>query len=223
MASKLIVIDGLDGSGKATQSELVTKRLNDLGYIANKISFPDYNSDSSALVKMYLGGEFGDDPNFVNAYVASTFYGVDRVASYLKSWKKLYDESDFIVCDRYTTSNVVHQMAKLNDDQKDKYIEWLFDFEYNKLGIPAPSLVLFLDLDPDVSQRLMLERYKGDETKKDIHEKNVNYLLSCRRSAKEAIEKLNWVNVECTNGGSIKSIDEINDMIMDVIKEKFNM
>lgn len=221
MASKLIVIDGLDGSGKATQSELITKILNEKGYKAKKISFPNYDSDSSALVKMYLSGEFGDDPSDVNAYTASTFFAVDRVASYIKSWKKDYEENDFIICDRYTTSNVVHQTPKLNDEEKKKYIDWLFDLEYNKLGIPQHDLVIFLNLSPEVSQNLMLKRYSGDENKKDIHEKNLEYLNDCYKGVEYAINNLGWINVDCTTGDSIKSIDEITNMIMEIITEKF--
>ncbi len=225
MSAKIIVIDGLDGSGKATQSGLVTKRLSDMGYKVKKLTFPNYESPSSSLVKMYLGGELGDDPSDVNAYAASAFYSVDRIASFLKEWKSDYDLCDFIICDRYTTSNIIHQMAKLEGAERDRYIQWLFDFEYNRLGVPAPDLVCFLDLDPEVSQRLMLSRYDGDEGKKDIHEKNVSYLLSCRQSAEYAIEKLSWVRLDCTDktNDTIKDIDEITDMLMNLIVNKFSL
>lgn len=217
MAAKLIVIDGLDGSGKATQSELVTKELTNRGYKAIKISFPNYDSDSSSLVKMYLNGELGDDPSLVNAYAASSFYAVDRVASFIKSWKKDYEENDFIICDRYTTSNIIHQMPKLSDDEKKKYLDWLFDYEYEKLSIPKPDLVIFLDLDPDISQKLMSERYEGDENKKDIHEKNVKYLNQCRLGAKYAIDNLDWTVIDCSDDNNIKPIEEITKLLLDVI------
>lgn len=225
MSAKIIVIDGLDGSGKATQSELVRKRLSDMGYKVKKLTFPNYESPSSSLVKMYLAGELGDDPSDVNAYAASAFYSVDRIASFLKEWKTDYLESDYIICDRYTTSNIIHQMAKLEGEERDRYIDWLFDFEYNRLGVPAPDMVIFLDLDPRVSQKLMLSRYKGDEEKKDIHEKNVNYLLSCRKSASYAAEKLSWIRMDCTDriNDTIKNIDEITDMLMDLICNKFSI
>ena len=216
---KLIVIDGLDGSGKATQTKLLAERLNENGYKARTISFPDYDSDSSALVKMYLGGKLGSSPDDVNAYAASSFYAVDRVASYINTWRADLDEYDYIVADRYTTSNIIHQMAKLKENERDSYIEWLFDFEYNRLELPAPDMVIFLDVDPAISQRLMLSRYKGDDSKKDIHESNVAYLLRCRTSAMYAIERLGWISVECTEDGEMRSVEEINDSLFELIKE----
>ena len=225
MSAKIIVIDGLDGSGKATQSALVTDRLSDMGFKVKKLTFPNYESDSSALVKMYLSGELGDDPGDVNAYAASSFYAVDRIASYYREWKQDYLENDFIVCDRYTTSNIIHQMAKLEGEQRDEYISWLFDYEYSRLKVPKPDYIFFLDLDPAVSQQLMLSRYKGDEDKKDIHEKNFNYLLSCRKSASYAVEKLGWKKIDCTDRDkmTIKNIDEITDILIGYIKDKFNL
>ena len=169
---KLIVIDGLDGSGKATQSKLLARRLNDMGYKARTISFPDYESDSSALVKMYLGGKLGSSPDDVNAYAASTFYAVDRVASYINTWHSDYESYDYIIADRYTTSNIIHQMAKVAESERDSYIDWLFDFEYHRLELPAPDMVIFLDVDPAISQKLIDGRYGGDESKKDVRRKD---------------------------------------------------
>ena len=154
----LIVIDGLDGSGKATQSKRLCEHLCSLGYKAKTVSFPDYESDSSALVKMYLGGKLGDSPDDVNAYAASSFYAVDRVASYLNTWGRDYREYDFIIADRYTTSNIIHQMAKVPVEERQSYIDWLFDYEYNRLEIPAPDMVIFLDVDPAISQKLIYSR-----------------------------------------------------------------
>ena len=219
---RLIVIDGLDGSGKATQSKLLAERLTKMGYKARTISFPDYDSDSSALVKMYLGGQLGDSPDDVNAYAASSFYAVDRVASYINTWSKDYAEYDFIIADRYTTSNIIHQMAKVDESERDSYIEWLFDYEYNRLAIPSPDLVIFLEVDPSISQKLIFGRYQGDESKKDIHEADFSYLLRCRSSAMYAIEHLGWERIDCTENGEMKSIEAINDVILSKIKEKFH-
>ena len=217
---KLIVIDGLDGSGKATQSKLLADRLNKRGYKARTISFPDYDSDSSALVKMYLGGKLGSSPDDVNAYAASSFYAVDRVASYINTWRAYCEEYDYIIADRYTTSNIIHQMAKVAEDERDSYINWLFDFEYKRLELPAPDMVIFLDVDPAISQKLIFGRYKGDESKKDIHEKDFAYLLRCRSSAIYAIERLGWRRIDCTEGGAMRSIESIGDSILDLIMNR---
>ncbi len=220
MASKLIVIEGLDGSGKGTQSALVTQALKDRGFKVKKLTFPDYDSPTSSLVKMYLGGELGDSPDAVNAYAASSFYAVDRVASYIKDWKKDYEECDYIVLDRYVTSNIIYQMSKLPDSERDEYIEWCEDYEYNKLKVPCPDIVIYLDMPPEVSQKLMSGRYNGDESKKDIHEKNMNFLLSCRKSALYALKKLDWVHVMCAENDTPKSIETITQQILDIIDSK---
>lgn len=217
MASKLIVIEGLDGSGKGTQAQLITQALVDRGNSVRKLTFPDYDSPSSSLVKMYLGGELGDSPDDVNAYAASAFYAVDRVASFIKNWKKDYEEFDYIVADRYVTSNMIYQMSKVKDDERDSYIEWCEDFEYNRLSVPKPDVVIYLDMPPEISQKLMSGRYNGDESKKDIHEKNMNYLLSCRKSALYALDKLGWVHLSCADGDSPKSIETITGQILDII------
>lgn len=218
---RLIVIDGLDGSGKATQTKLLAERLIKQGYKARTISFPDYDSDSSALVKMYLGGQLGSSPDDVNAYAASSFYAVDRVASYINSWRKDLAEYDFIIADRYTTSNIIHQMAKVPENERKSYTEWLFDFEYNRLELPAPDLVIFLDVSPSISQRLIFDRYGGDESKKDIHESDFAYLMRCRSSAVYAIEHLGWVRVDCTKDGEMRSIEDIGDSILRLISDRF--
>lgn len=217
---KLIVIDGLDGSGKATQTKLLSQRLKERGYHARTISFPDYDSDSSALVKMYLGGQLGDNPDDVNAYAASSFYAVDRVASYINTWRKDCDTYDYIIADRYTTSNIIHQMAKIKESERDSYIDWLYDFEYNRLELPAPEKVIFLDVDPAISQKLIFGRYGGDESKKDIHERDFAYLMRCRSSAVYAIERLGWVRIDCTADGEMRSIEEINDEILSLLLQE---
>ncbi|MEE3428181.1 MAG: dTMP kinase [Ruminococcus sp.] len=217
MAGKFIVIEGLDGSGKATQTEILKKSFESEGKKVKKLTFPDYDNLSSALVKMYLGGEFGDNPDDVNAYAAAAFYTVDRIASYLKFWKEDYENGSYILADRYATSNIIYQMSKLPKSEWDDYIAFQEDFEYNKIKVPKPDLVVYLDVEPDVSQKLMSKRYAGDENKKDLHEKNVNFLLECRKSALYAADKLGWVKVSCTENGEMKTIEEIADEIKAVI------
>lgn len=217
MAGKFIVIEGLDGSGKATQTEILKKSFESEGKKVKKLTFPDYDNLSSALVKMYLGGEFGDNPDDVNAYAAAAFYTVDRIASYLKFWKEDYENDSYILADRYATSNIIYQMSKLPESEWDDYIAFQEDFEYNKIKVPKPDLVVYLDVEPDVSQKLMSKRYAGDENKKDLHEKNVNFLLECRKSALYAADKLGWVKVSCTENGEMKTREEIADEIKAVI------
>lgn len=216
--SKLIVIDGLDGSGKQTQAKLLCERLIAAGLSVRPLSFPDYQSDSSALVRMYLEGRLGSSPDDVNAYAASSFYAVDRVASYINDWRSDCMTCDYIIADRYTTSNIIHQMSKLPEGERDSYIEWLYDYEYRRLELPEPDLVMFLDVTPAVSQRLLAERYHGDESKKDIHEKAVGYLARCRESAVYACEKLRWRVIKCDDGEAMRTIGDISDEIYDLVR-----
>ena len=218
MAGKFIVIEGLDGSGKATQTEILRKVFEERGEKVRKLTFPDYNNESSALVKMYLGGEFGDKPSDVNAYAAAAFYTVDRIAIYLKFWKEDYENGTVIIADRYSTSNIIYQMSKLPEDEWDSYIEFQEDFEYNKIKVPKPDKIIYLDVEPDVSQKLLSGRYSGDESKKDLHEKNVSFLLECRKSALYAAEKLGWVRISCTENGGMRSIEDISKDILKVVE-----
>lgn len=220
MAGKLIVIEGLDGSGKATQAQLVYEKLSKSGINVRKISFPDYEQKSSALVQMYLKGEFGDKPSDVNAYVASSFYAVDRAASFLKFWKEDYEKGTVFIADRYATSNAIYQLSKLSESEKDEFLFWLEDFEYKKLGLPVPDAVIYLDVIPEVSQKLLSERYRGDESKKDIHEKNRTFLLDCRKSAMYSAEKLGWKIINCCKKEEIRGIYDINREIMRIIREE---
>ena len=213
MKSKIIVIEGLDGSGKATQTKILAEKLESRGMKVRRLEFPDYASPSSALVKMYLGGEFGDKPEDVNAYTASAFYAVDRAASFLQHWKKDFNEGAFILSDRYATSNIIYQMSKLDKDEWDSFIDWQNDFEYEKLSIPKPDLVIYLDVEPEVSQELMQKRYGGDASKMDLHEKNLKYLLECRESALYAAEKCSWSVINCCENGKIKGIEQISEEI----------
>ena len=214
---KLIVIEGLDGSGKGTQAAELAKNLAAGGAPVRKVSFPDYASDSSALVKMYLSGQFGKDPQDVNAYAASTFYAVDRVASFKRDWGGFYEGGGIVVADRYTTSNAVHKCTKLPQEQWDAFLAWLFDFEYHLLGIPSPDLVVYLSVDPAVSQRLMTGRYQGDESRKDIHEGNLAYLRRSRLAAEYCSSRLGWRQIECCRGGQMRTVEAIQADILALI------
>ena len=216
---KIIVIEGLDGSGKATQTARLYEKLSALGKRVRKLEFPDYDSPASALVKMYLGGEFGSKPEDVNAYAASAFYAVDRAASYLKSWKQDYQDDVIFLCDRYATSNIIYQMAKVPPQERDAFIAWQEDFEYDRLGLPRPDAVLYLDVAPEVSQKLMEKRYGGDNSKKDLHESNLRFLLSCRESALYAAEKRGWRMIDCCEQGEMKSVEQIAQEIEEALKE----
>lgn len=207
---KVIVIEGLDGSGKATQTERLYELLSARGVQVRRVSFPDYDSPSSALVKMYLNGEFGSDPGDVNGYAAAAFYAVDRYASFKKDWGKAYDDGAVILCDRYATSNAVYQMTKVPQCEREEYLRWLEELEYGRLGIPRPDLVIYLDVPTDISQSLMSRRYDGDESKKDLHERNLAYLAQCGESARYSAMKLNWNVISCVSDGKMRSIDDIS-------------
>lgn len=211
---KLIVIEGLDGSGKATQAKLLCENLQAQGLPVRKISFPNYESDSSALIKMYLAGQFGQNPGDVNAYAASAFFAVDRFASYKQDWGRFYREGGVIVADRYTTSNAVHQCSKLPEAQWDGYLKWLFDFEYRLMGIPAPDVVVYLSVDPEVSQRLMTGRYDGDESKKDIHEANAGYQGRSRAAAQYCSRTLGWQQIDCCDAHGMRPIEDIQQELL---------
>lgn len=197
---RLIVIEGLDGSGKATQTGLLCNRLGEeWGKSFRRVSFPDYNDPSSALVKLYLGGELGGLGD-ISPYGASLFYTVDRYASYLRHWGEDYRKGFLIVADRYATSNVAHQMSKLPWDQWDGYLAWLEETEYIRVGIPRPGLVVYLDMAPETSRQLLSCRYHGDESKKDLHEADLAYLIKCREAALYGAEKLGWTVIRCCDG-----------------------
>ena len=218
--SKLIIIEGLDGCGKSTQTKLLEEYIASKGINYKKIKLPDYDSPSSTLVNMYLAGDFGKNANDVNAFAASAFYAVDRFASYKLNWGKDYENGTLILADRYATSNAIYQMEKISEDKWDEYLEWSADFEYNKIGIPKPDLVLFLDMPVEVSQRLMTERYNGDEGKKDVHEANVEFLNKCRKSALYTAKRQGWRVIPCSDGVNPLSIDEIHKKIIACVDEE---
>ena len=219
---KLIVLEGLDGSGKATQAKRLAAALAAEGRPVREITFPNYASDSSALVRMYLAGQFGARPDDVNAYAASSFYAVDRYAGYKADWGRFYEEGGTLIADRYTTSNAVHQCSKLPPEEWEQFLHWLFDYEFHLLGLPAPDCVIYLQVDPAVSQKLMTQRYHGDESKKDVHEKDVEYLARSRAAAEYCARTLGWHRIECTvnvNGTkTMRPVEEINDEILAQLK-----
>jgi dTMP kinase len=215
---KLIIIEGLDGSGKTTQTELLAQRLRERGNPVRRLKFPDYDSKSSALVKMYLAGEIGGIDE-VNLYAASSFYACDRYISFTTGWKADYEAGAAILCDRYTTSNIIYQMAKLPKPAWNSYIDWLWDYEFTRLGLPEPDLVLYLDMEPETSRALLHKRYGGDAAKLDIHEANLGYLFSCREAAHYAAQKLHWHILRCCDGGKPLLVEEVAARIAAVADE----
>lgn len=213
MSGKLIVIEGLDSSGKQTQTELLCKVLNEKGLSVKKISFPCYDSDSSALVKMYLAGKFGENAEDVNPFAASSFYAVDRYASFKTDWGKFYNDGGIVIADRYTTSNMIHQAGKISDlKERDAYLDWLYRYEFLYLGLPEPDKVIFLEMPPCVSERLMKERtnkFTG-EKEKDIHEKDKSHLENSYNSAIYVAEKFGWTKVSCIKNDELRTIEDIH-------------
>lgn len=220
MKQIMLVIEGLDGSGKATQTQKLIERLENMGKNALKVSFPNYEDESSTLVKMYLRGDLGQAEE-VNAYAASLFYTVDRYATFKKKYQKSWENGCTIVADRYTTSNMFHQCTKEPKENWDSFLNWLEDLEYEKVGLPKPTKVIYLDVEPEVSKKLLSKRYEGDEQKKDIHEANFKYLLKCREAALYAAEKFDWKIINCNKNGNIRAIDEISEEIWENVKEYF--
>ena len=210
---KLIVIEGTDGSGKSTQFRLLTDRLESEQVKFQKLVFPQYSEPSSALIRMYLGGEFGKSPSDVNAYAASAFYSVDRYASYRKVWGKWYEEGGLVVSDRYTTSNAVHQASKEPEDKREDFLNWLYDFEYDKLGLPRPDLVIYLDVPTDFTEKMLRHRESETHTHADIHEQDMQYLATCRRMGRAAAEHYGWTVIQCVRDGAMRSKEDIHEEI----------
>ncbi len=210
---KLIVLEGIDGSGKATQSALLEKKLKEEGKEVMHISFPDYDSDSSALVKMYLSGQFGKDPGDVNPYAASLFYAVDRFASYRTKWKDFYEKGGVVIADRYTTSNMVHQMTKYDDkEEREKFLSWLEKTEYEELELPRPDLVILLDIPLAISESLVKERAKQGGSM-DIHEQHLDYLKKCHDAYQELVTLYGWQKIACATDGSLRPMEDISQEV----------
>lgn len=218
----IIAIEGIDGSGKHTQAVLLNETLPN-SYL---VDFPRYKSRSSELVKMYLGGEISDDPFKVNPYLASLFYACDRGISYnIDDWGKKYQNGDIIIMDRYTYSNYIHQMHKLPKTEWRKFIKYIQELEYEKLGLPKPDITIFLSVPFFVSIEQMNKRYENDELKKDIHEKNAVYLRKCIEASEFCIEELGWISIDVTNVDEsgefyVKSKNDIHQLIMNTLKER---
>lgn len=211
---KFIVIDGLDGSGKGTQSEILKKNLEGAGYKVRLISFPMYENESSGLVRMYLGGKLGEHPEDTNAYAASSFFASDRYVSYITDWKKdIEDENTIVIANRFTTANAVHQLSKMPKEDWDAFLSWLWDYEYEKLGVPTPDLVLYLEMTPQISMSLVSHRSEKTGQVKDIHELDPNHLINSYEAAIYSSEKLGWERIRCFEGESPLSIDQISKLV----------
>ncbi len=211
---KLIVLEGTDGSGKSTQFRLLTEYMERQGRVFQKLVFPQYQEESSALIRMYLGGQFGSSPLDVNAYAASAFYAVDRFASYRKVWGEWYESGGLVLSDRYTTSNAVHQASKEPPEKRQAFLAWLYDFEYDKLGLPKPDLVLYLDVPTEYTRQLMRYREAETGTHADIHEQDLDYLALCRETGRAAAEFYGWNVVSCVKGGTMRTIEDIHEEIV---------
>lgn len=217
---KIIVIEGTDGSGKQTQTETLYKRLKREGHKVKLISFPSYGTVCAGPVVMYLNGEFGDNANDVDSYIASTFYALDRYASFKTEWEKYYNDGYILIMDRYSTSNAVFQAAKLPENEKEKFLDWLWDYEHNLYKIPKPDKVLFLNVHPNDAERLIkgrVNKFSGDK-QKDIHERDADYLNKSYQNALYVADKYNWERIECVLNGEFKSIEDINNQIYRKIK-----
>lgn len=188
----LIVIEGTDGSGKETQARLLCQALEKKGLSVNFLSFPCYGTSACAPVEMYLGGKFGKKPEDVSPYAASVMYAIDRYASFKTKWAATYEKGEIFVADRYTTSNAVHQAAKLPPEERAAYLKWLYDIEYNKIGIPSPDLVVYLDLTPEASGKMLKERSGKPGVQHDIHETNGEFLRKSRENALGIARDSGW-------------------------------
>ena len=210
---KLIVIEGTDGSGKSTQFKLMAERLEKENKPFHRLVFPRYSEESSALIRMYLGGAFGSNPSDVNAYAASAFFAVDRYASYKQDWGQWYEDGGLILSDRYTTSNAVHQASKEEGANRIAFLKWLYEFEYDKMGLPKPDLTIYLDVPTDFTEKLMRGREAATGTTADIHEQDLPYLATCRETGREAAQYYGWTVIECVRDGKMRSIEDIHQEI----------
>lgn len=216
---KLIVIEGTDGSGKSTQFRLMSEHLEKDNVAFKHLVFPRYSEESSALIRMYLGGQFGTKPSDVNAYAASAFYAVDRYASYKMDWGKWYEEGGVVLSDRYTTSNAVHQASKETGAAREKYLKWLYEFEYDQLGLPRPDLTIYLDVPTDFTEKMLRGREEATNTKADIHEKDMQYLATCRQCGRAAADYYGWTVIQCVKDGKMRTIEDIHQEIYAAVKQ----
>lgn len=213
---KIFVIEGTDGSGKQTQVQKLQERLDKEGIDYKKVSFPNYDSPTSTLVKMYLAGEFGENAQEISPYIASSFYAVDRYGTYQKELKDYYENGGIIIADRYTTANMVHQASKIKDEkEREKFLEWLCDFEFNIYKLPRPTKAFFLNMPPEYALKLIENRANKftNEQAKDIHERDKNHISNSYKEACDVAIKYNWYNVKCVENGEIRSIEDIHEEI----------
>ena len=218
MSGKLIVFEGTDGSGKATQSELLCRRLETEDRPFRKITFPRYGKPSAAMVEEYLHGNLGKHPGDVNAYAASLFYAMDRYASWKQDWGTFYEDGGLIVADRYTTSNAVHQASKLPEGERKAYLDWLFDLEYRLLGLPAPDMVVYLDMPTELTEKMMRKREAASGTQADIHEQDKAYLRRCRENANEVARLCGWTVIRCGRDGAPRTIEDIQGEVWEQVR-----
>lgn len=218
MSGKLIVFEGTDGSGKATQARLFCKRLAAEGVPYQEIDFPRYGNPFAQPAKLYLEGALGKKPGDVSAYAASVLFAVDRFAAYREDWGGFYEVGGLVVANRYTTSNAVHQASKLPAGARREYLDWLFDLEYRRLGLPAPDLVVYLDLPTELSEEMMRRREQASGTHADIHEQDNAYLRGCRESARQIARDLGWHVVDCAQGGAVRPLEEIHQEVWQAAK-----
>ena len=213
MKGKLIIIEGLDGSGKSTQMQLLCQRAEQLGKPVRRVKFPNYDEDSSALVKAYLSGELGSLQQ-INAYAASVLYSVDRYATWRRHMHSDYEQGAVFLLDRYTTANMYHQTTKLPHEEWDSFLDWLVDLEFQKMGLPAPDLVLYLDMPTEATEQMMRRREAATHTKADIHEQDEAYLRRCRENAAYVVARCGWTRIDCAKDGAPRSIDDIHNEVM---------
>ena len=216
---KLIVIEGTDGSGKSTQFRLLTEHLTKDGTAFKPLVFPRYAEESSALIRMYLRGQFGSKPTDVNAYAASAFYAVDRYASYKQDWGQWYEEGGLVLSDRYTTSNAVHQASKEAGEKQAEFLTWLYEFEYDKLGLPRPDLTIYLDVPTAFTEKMLRGREADTNTKADIHEQDMSYLATCRETGRAAAAHYGWTVIQCVKDGAMRSMEDIHNEIYQHVKK----
>ena len=216
---KLIVFEGTDGSGKATQSKLLLERLQREVFDCRPLTFPRYGKPSAAPLEEYLHGAYGSHPEAVNAYAASTFFAVDRYASYQQDWGKYYESGGILVADRYTTSNAVHQASKLPEGERQAFLKWLFDFEYRLLQLPEPTLVFYLDVPTEITEKMMRCREAQTNTTADIHEQDDGYLRACRRAAQKTAEECAWHCIDCSQNGEMRNAGDIHEEIYRCVRE----
>ena len=218
MKCRLIVLEGTDGSGKATQAKLLLRSLEDRGVSCREIDFPRYGNPFAEPANLYLHGALGGAPGDVNACAASVMFAVDRFASYKEDWGAFYESGGVVVANRYTTSNAVHQASKLPDGERRSFLDWLFDLEYRRLGLPEPDLVLYLDMPTEAAKRLLRRREQETNTQADIHERDGEYLRRCRECAGEIARIQGWAIVNCAAEGAPRTPEDIHQEILAMVR-----